>query len=85
MALAVRHALSAWMVVNPRAPKLITLTAHVARWFDSDGLQSALAACRDGLQDAGLIVTDGPDQGHTWTYDQVIDGRRGVTIRVQLG
>ena len=66
-------------------PKYITFTAYVARKFDTDGLQAACKSIRDGLQDCGLIHSDGPDSGHIFEYHQLIDRtRRGVEIAIRL-
>ena len=73
------------ITATARSPKAITLTAYVARKFDDDGLQAACKSIRDGLQDCGLIQSDGPDSGHVFEYHQVIDRtRRGVAITVRL-
>lgn len=69
---------------HAKRPKRITLTGHVARKFDTDGLQAALKSCRDGLIDCGLIHSDGPDSGHSFTYRQVVSKPVGVTISVAL-
>lgn len=74
-----------WRITaKPTTPKRITLVGHVARKFDTDGLQAAMKSVRDGLQDCGLIHTDGPDSGHTFTYDQVVKKPLGVTITVAM-
>jgi hypothetical protein len=71
------------MLGHPENLKRITFTAHVTRKFDDDGLQSALKHIRDGLQDAGLIHSDGPDSGHVFTYAQRVAKPTGVEIRVE--
>src|SRR4030095_2552471 len=68
----------------PMPPKTLTLTAHTVRPLDSDNLAMALKGCRDGCIDAGLVQDDAEAAGHAWRYAQVIDGRRGVTLRVEL-
>jgi hypothetical protein len=75
-----------WRLATPATtPKTVTFTAHVARKFDSDGLQAAMKSIRDGLQDCGLIHSDGPDSGHVFEYAQLVDrARRGVEITVRL-
>ena len=70
-------------------PKAITFVAHVARRFDPDGLSAALKPCLDGLgqgrADAKMIASDGPDAGHTVSYEQVLDRRiQGVEITIAL-
>jgi hypothetical protein len=73
----------AWTVTNPTMPKTLTLTAHTARPLDSDNLAMALKGCRDGCIDAGLVQDDAEAARHAWRYAQVVDGRRGVTLRVE--
>jgi hypothetical protein len=73
----------AWTVTNPMAPKTLTLTAHTVRPLDSDNLVAALTGCRNGCIDAGLVQDDAEAAGHVWRYAQVVDGRRGVTLRVE--
>lgn len=71
--------------VAAAVPKRIVFHAHVGRAFDTDGLQAALKHIRDGLQDAGLIDTDGPTSGHRFVYTQLTGtppAARGVTVRV---
>jgi len=65
----------AWRITaKPNTPKAIILTAYVARKFDDDG-----------LQDCGLIHSDGPSSDHVFTYWQVVDKtKRGVMITVMI-
>jgi hypothetical protein len=69
----------------PTTPKRISLVGHVARRFDTDGLQAAMKSVRDGLQDCGLIHDDGPDSGHTFTYSQRVAKPLGVSITISMG
>jgi hypothetical protein len=74
-----------WRItVSPERPKAITFVGHVRRRFDvGDNLPACFKAHRDAL--VGLLLhQDGPRSGHTFTYDQVVDGRRGVEITVRL-
>ena len=67
--------------VDPRTPKRITFTAHVASLWDDDNLPAGLKSIRDGLRDGGIIHDDGPASGHTFVYAQVRDrANRGVEI-----
>lgn len=68
-------------------PKLVSLLAHVPRRMDADGasLRASLKGHVDGLRDAGLIHSDGPDCRHSFEYDQVADKHwHGVEITVEL-
>jgi hypothetical protein len=77
--------MTVWRITaKPETPKHITLTGHVARKLDGDGLQAALKHCRDGLIDCGLIHDDGPDSGHRFDYAQVVRAPTGVLITVAL-
>jgi hypothetical protein len=68
---------------NPRGAKAISFTAHVGRHWDDDNLPAAIKPIRDGLVDAGLIHSDAPDSGHTFTYAQCVDrNARGVKITI---
>lgn len=74
-----------WRIVNRRAAKRIDLRAHVMRRFDShDNLRAACKPIVDGLIDARVIADDADVERHVFTYTQIVDGRRGVTIRVAL-
>ena len=68
----------------PSRRKHVTLTGHVARRFDSDGLQAAMKSIRDGLQDCGLIHSDAFNSGHVFEYAQQPGKPFGVTIKVEL-
>lgn len=75
----------AWKITaKPTTPKRVTFTAHVARKFDDDSLPITMSPFRDGLQDCGLIHSDGPDSGHDFIYKQVVAKPTGVEIRVEL-
>jgi hypothetical protein len=77
-----------WIVAGrpprtPTIPKVITFTAHVGRHWDDDNLPAAIKPIRDGLVDAGVIHSDAPDSGHTFTYAQCVDRNdRGVKITI---
>ena len=71
--------------IYPKAPKLVTFTAHVGAEWDDDGLSSALKPCRDALQDMRIIDNDRPSAGHQFIYEQVYPTprqSRGVRIDV---
>ena len=64
-------------------PKRITFTVHVARRFDDDNLAAICKPIRDGLQ-GSIIHNDGPDCGHTFIYQQIVDrDNRGVEVTVE--
>lgn len=67
----------------PELPKRVAFTAHTAREWDDDGLAYGLVSVRDALRDMRLIQDDAPRCGHVFTYAQVIDKLRGVTILVE--
>ena len=70
--------------IDPKTPKRIIFTGHVVRKFDCDNFMSAMKPVRDGLKDAGIIHDDGPDSGHEFVYNQIIDRKRlGVEVKVQ--
>ena len=85
--------------VIPTHPKRVTLTGHVARLFDQDGLRAAMKPVVDALQiereirkggaligwhvGAGIIHHDGPGCGHVFEYAQVVKKPYGVTITVE--
>lgn len=68
-----------------RAPCTVTLTRIAPRALDSDNLQGACKAIRDGVADA-LGVDDG-DPRIRWEYGQRRGGAKayGVEIRVERG
>lgn len=74
-------------MVDPKAPKRITIVGHVARRFDSktEGLRAALKPFPDALQHAKIIDNDGDGSAHEFIYDQVPDRAcRGVYIKVEF-
>jgi hypothetical protein len=77
-----------WSVeADPSRPKRVDFLAYLGREMDSDNLQAALKACRDGLIDSRLISGDAPTDGHMFTYRQVPGtptANRGVRISVRL-
>ena len=70
--------------VVSRAPKRITMHAHVWRLMDSDGLSAALKACRDGLMDARVIDDDGPASGHVFDPPTQEVNRRQLGVRITV-
>jgi hypothetical protein len=64
-------------------PKRITLTGHMARRLDPDNFVSACKTIVDGLRDAKVIHSDGPDSGHRFVYAQRVAKPTGVEIRVE--
>lgn len=68
---------------DPRAPKAITFTAHVAAGWDDDNLPAAIKPIRDAL--VGTVIhSDAPDSGHEFRYAQIIDrAHRGVAITIE--
>ena len=67
----------------PVVPKRVHFTLHVARLMDSDAWPGCVKPVRDALMPY-VIHDDGPTSGHVFTYSQVKDGRRGVTVRARL-
>ena len=68
---------------NP--PKHITFIADVWSLMDDDNLESALKPIRDGLQDAQLILDDGPSSGNRFSYEQRVNRKQPrVIIRVEI-
>jgi hypothetical protein len=73
--------------VGPAVPKTVHFHAFGTRYWDGDGLQSALKHVRDGLIDAGILDDDGPQSGHVFEYEQTIATRkaaRGVRITIAV-
>lgn len=74
--------------VPPSRPKVVEFHAFVGKAFDLDGLQAALKHVRDGLQDCGVIQSDGPNTGHVFVYHQTPGAQlaeRGVRMVIRLG
>jgi hypothetical protein len=71
---------------DPRTPKRVEFVAyHPPPAFDDDGLGPVCKHIRDGLRHVGLIHNDGPKDGHTFTYSQVLTRKtRGVLVTVTL-
>lgn len=70
---------------DPRAPKTVRLIAHTVRPWDQDALPAGLKPVLDGLVDARVLQSDGPEAGHVVTYAQVVAAEhRGVAIVVAL-
>lgn len=73
-------------------PKHIDFVAHLPRLLDDDSLPYALSPMRDALGDMGIIgktpgtvrgpgrVKDAPEDGHQFTYAQVVDKDVSMTI-----
>jgi hypothetical protein len=90
-ALAVLQALrtggTRWEIeAPPEQPKVVHIVAHVRRLFDAhENLRAACKHLVDGLQDAGLIQDDGPNTGHLFTFEQIVDrDRLGAEVTVRL-
>ena len=72
------------VVWGASTPKRVTFLARLWNRMDDDGLGASLKGVRDALADVRLIDTDGPESGHEFVYQQVIDRkRRGVEVRVE--
>lgn len=72
--------------INPRAPKIVKIRAHVTKLFDSltEGLQAACKPIPDALKGFGIIHADDDGCGHTFDYSQVVDqGWLGVEVEVR--
>ena len=69
---------------DPATPKIIRFVANLWNLMDEDGLRASLKPTLDGLRDAGVIHSDGPNSGHLFVYGQRIDrAQRGVRILVE--
>jgi hypothetical protein len=84
---------------DPARPRRITFRAHVARRFDDEGLIAACKPIRDalcppmlswrrgrmvGAAGAEMIHSDGPDSGHEFRYEQIVDrANPGVEITAE--
>lgn len=67
-----------------RVRKVVVLTAYVWNLYDDDGLAAALKGCVDGLVDARVLHSDGPNSGHRIERRQQINRtHRGVEIVVE--
>ena len=68
-------------------PKRITFRACVAREHDDDNIRAAIKPSRDALVECGVIHDDKPSAGHTFIYEQEVngkaDGLRGVWITIE--
>jgi hypothetical protein len=75
----------AWVAQHrTTTPKDIAFLLHTFNRVDTDALGPMVKPCRDALMDAGIIASDGPDAGHTFTYSQRIDrAHRGVRITIE--
>ena len=69
--------------IAPARAKHVHFELHVARLWDDDMLGPGVKPVRDALA-PWIIHDDGPTSGHRFTYSQVKDGRRGVTVRVRM-
>ncbi len=73
-------------VYAPGIPKRVSIAANVWNLFDAhDGLRLACKPIVDGLVDAAVIHSDGPDCGHVFEYSQEIHRQQlGVAITVEV-
>jgi hypothetical protein len=79
---SVRAALNQWDSWDETTEAVtIHLTRVSPRKLDSDNLQRALSAVRDGVADA-LGINDGSDR-LTWTYEQEQQHAYGVRIEIR--
>jgi hypothetical protein len=72
--------------INPRAPKVVTMRAHVAKLFDSltEGLQAACKPIPDALKTFRIIHADDDTCGHKFVYEQIVDPHwLGVEVEVR--
>jgi hypothetical protein len=75
------------ITAKPSAPKrVIFIVAHPPPAFDEpDGLSASCKHLRDGLIHAGLLDNDAPQNGHVFSYAQVLTRvARGVLVIVSL-
>ena len=76
-----RFSRSGWLSTDP---KVVRFTLAVARRFDQDALGPCCKPLLDGLVDALLIHSDGPNSGHEFVYEQRVDRKHpGVRIVVE--
>jgi hypothetical protein len=75
----------AWAAAaRPEALKHVHLEAWTYHRFDDDGLRNACKPIVDGLVDAGVLHSDGPDSGHVLSYSQAIKRKdRGIRITIE--
>ena len=70
---------------SPLVGARVVFTAYVWNRYDEDGLAAALKPVLDGLVDARLLKTDGPDGRHRIERRQAIERKhRGVEVVVQI-
>jgi hypothetical protein len=74
-----------WPRATPTVPKRIAFELRTWNRVDDDALGPMAKPCRDALMDAGVIHSDAPDSGHSFSYSQIINrAERGVRISVDV-
>ena len=73
-----------WFGIAATVPKEITFKAYTWNPLDDDNLRSGLKACRDALQDAGIIQNDRPSAGHHFEYQQQTDRRNPLRVAIKI-